>query len=107
MLPFRDSNKYFKSDGGILETMTIYDLNLSNSNPKDQKPLFEFGKEMNFNFRQKGRKSNRDKSLTKLLKPLAIMASGISTIFSPSDPEELCVRIKLLLQEKQAGIILI
>ena len=32
------------------------------------------------------------------------MASGISkTIFLSSDPDELCDRLKLLLQEKQAG----
>ena len=32
------------------------------------------------------------------------MASRISTIFLPSDPDELCNRLKLLLQEKKAGI---
>ena len=31
------------------------------------------------------------------------MLSGISTIFLPSDPNELCDRLRLLLQEKQAG----
>ena len=31
------------------------------------------------------------------------MASGISTLFLPADPNELCDRVKLLLQEKQAG----
>ena len=33
-----------------------------------------------------------------------VSASGISnTIFLPSDPDELCDRLKLLLQEKKAG----
>ena len=33
------------------------------------------------------------------------MASGISnTIFLPSDPDEFCDRLKLLLQEKHGGI---
>ena len=33
-----------------------------------------------------------------------ISASGVSkTIFLPSDPNELCDRLRLLLQEKQAG----
>ena len=42
--------------------------------------------------------------MVKLLKSPAIMASGISkTIFLSSDPDELCGRLKLLLQEKQAG----
>ena len=59
---------------------------------------------MNFNIRQKRRKSNRDKSMTKLLKLSAIMVSGISkTIFLSSDPDELCDRLKILSQEKQAG----
>ena len=58
---------------------------------------------MNFNDGQKGRKSDRDKSPKKLLKSPVIMASGVSTIFIPSDPNELCDRWKLLLQEKQAG----
>ena len=59
---------------------------------------------MNFNIKQKGRKSNRDKSMIKLLKSPAIMASGISkTKFLSSDPDELCKRLKLLLQEKHAG----
>ena len=31
------------------------------------------------------------------------MTSGVSTIFLPSDPNELYDRLKLLLQEKQAG----
>ena len=53
---------------------------------------------MNFNNRQKGRKSNRDKSMIKLLKPPTIMASSVSkTIFLSSDPDEKCYRLKLLL----------
>ena len=34
MLTFRDSNKSFKLDGDLLETMTNYDFNVSLSNPK-------------------------------------------------------------------------
>ena len=44
-----------------------------------------------------------DRSLIKLLKSPALMASGFSTIFLPSDPDEICHRLNLLLQEKQAG----
>ena len=36
MLTFRDSNKFFKLDGDLLQTMTNYDCNVSHSNPKDQ-----------------------------------------------------------------------
>ena len=59
---------------------------------------------MHFDERRQGRKSTRDRTLIKLLKSSAIMASGFSkTIFLSSDPDELCNRSKLLLQEKQAG----
>ena len=58
---------------------------------------------MIFDINQKGRKSDRDKSLIRLLKSPAIMASGISTIFLSSNPNELCDRLKVLLQEKHAG----
>ena len=58
-LTFTDSNKFFKLDGDLLETMTNYDFNVSHSNPKDRKLIYEFGKERNFNIKQKGRKSDR------------------------------------------------
>ena len=45
MLSFRDSNKSFKLDGDLLETMTSYDFIVSHSNPKDQKLIYEFGKD--------------------------------------------------------------
>ena len=78
MLTFRDGNKSFKLDGDLLETLTRYDFNVSHSNPQDQKLIYEFGKEMNFNIQQKGGKNNVDKSVIKLLKSPAIMASGVS-----------------------------
>ena len=104
MLIFRDSKKSFKLDGDLLETMKNYDFNVNHSDPKDQKLIYEFGKEMNFNTKRKGRKSDRDKSMIKLLKSPAIMASGISNIIIlSSDPDELYFKLELLLQEKQAG----
>ena len=104
MLTFRDSNKIFKLDGDLLETITNYDFNVDHSNQKDRKLIYEFAKEMNLNIRQKGNKSDRDKSIVRLLKSPAIMPSGVSkTIFLPSDPDELCNRLKLLLQQKHAG----
>ena len=42
MLTFRDSNNSFKLEGNLLETMTNYDFNVSRSNPKDQKLIYEF-----------------------------------------------------------------
>ena len=66
--------------------------------------MCDFAKEMHIDVRGQGRKSTRDRTLIKLLKSPAIMATGVSTKFLSSNPDELCNRIKLLLQEKQAGI---
>ena len=62
---------------------------------------------MNFDLKAVGKKSTRDKTLIKLLKSpgLIVSASGITkTLFLSSDPEEHCIRLKLLLHEKHAGI---
>ena len=53
-LSFRDCNKTFKLDEDLLGTMTNYDFNVSPSNPQDQKIIHEFGKQMNFNIKEKG-----------------------------------------------------
>ena len=104
MLISRDSNKSFKLDGDLLETVTNYDFNIDHSNQQDRKLIYQFGKEMKFDIKQKGRKSDRDKSLIRLLKSPAIMASGISkTIFLSSNPNEFGDRLKIFLQEKHAG----
>ena len=87
MITFRDINKSFKLDGDILETITNYDFNVDHSNQQDRKLFYEFGKELTFDIKQKGRKSDREKSLIRLLKSPAIMASGISTKVLSSDPD--------------------
>ena len=61
---------------------------------------------MHFDQKAQGNKSTRDRKLIKLLNSpgLIVSASGISkTMFLSSDPDELCDRLKLLLQEKNAG----
>ena len=100
MLIFRDINKSLKIDGDPLERITNYDFNVDHSNRQDRKLIYEFGRKMEFDIKQKGRKRHRDKFLIRLLKSPAIMTPGISTIFLPSDPIELRERLKLLLQEK-------
>ena len=63
-------------------------------------------KEINFDEKFQGSKSNRDTTLEEVPKSLSLMisASGISnTIFLSSDSNELCKKLKLLLQEGQAG----
>ena len=59
---------------------------------------------MNYDTKSTGRPSTRHTSIIKLLESPAIMVSGISkTIILSSDPNELCDRLRLLLQEKHAG----
>ena len=60
-------------------------------------------KEIYFDERAPGNKTLSDKSLTRLLKPLAIMGSGISKMFQPANRNELCQNLNLLVQKKQAG----
>ena len=103
LLIFRDSNKSFKLEGDLLEAITNYDFNVDHSNQQDQKLIYEFAKEMNFNSREKGNKSDRDKSIIRLLRSPRIMASGVTTKFLSENADELCDRLKLLLQEKHAG----
>ena len=86
MVTFRDSYKSFKLDGDLLETRKNFGFDVSKSNPKDQKLIYEFGKKMNFNIRQQGRRSDRDKSMTicaHSFKSPAIMVSGVTTLFLP------------------------
>ena len=86
--------------------ITNKDYNVDHASLADKKLMYDFAKEMNFDLKALGKKSTRDKALIKLLKSpgLVVSASGISKrIFLSSDPDELCNRLKLLLQEKHAG----
>ena len=59
---------------------------------------------MNYDINSTGRPSVRHNSMIKLLEQPSTMASGFSkTIILSSDPNELCDRLRLLLQEKHAG----
>ena len=108
MLTFRDSNKSLKLDGDLLEKITNYDFKVDHSNQEDRKLIYEFGKGMKLDINRKGRKSDKDKSIMRLLKSPAIVAAGISkTEWLSSDPDELCARLTLLLQKNTLGIILI
>ena len=104
MLTFRVSNRSFKLDGDLLETITNHDFYVNLSNPQDRKLKHEFGKETNFDKKQKRPKKDRGKSLIKSLKSPAILASGVPTIFwIQSFGGSNRNRLKLLLQEKQFG----
>ena len=106
MLTFRDTNKQFELKGDLLEMITNSKFNVDLANLSDKKLMYDFAKEMHFDPKASGNKSTRDRKLIKLLNSpgLMVSASGVSkTIFLSSDPDELCDRLKLLLQEKQAG----
>ena len=57
MLIFRVSNKSFKLDADLLETMTDYDFNVGHSHQQDGKLICEFAKETSFKKKQKGNES--------------------------------------------------
>ena len=104
LLAFRDTNKQFELKGDLLKMITNKNYNVDLASLSDKKLMYHFAKEMHFDERRVGNKSTRDRKLKKLLNSPAIMASGVSkTLFLSSDPNELCDRLKLLLQEKHAG----
>ena len=106
MLTFRDTNKQFELKGDLLEMITNSKFNVDLASLADKKLMYNFAKEMHFDPKASGNKSTRDRKLIKLLNSpcLIVSASGVSKIiFLSSDPNELCDRLKLLLQEKHAG----
>ena len=85
-------------------TNSKYNVDLASL--QDKKIMYDFAKEMHFDTKALGNKSIRDRKLIKLLNSpgLIVSASSLSkAIFLSSDPNELCDRLKLLLQEKQSG----
>ena len=104
MITFRDTGKEFELKGDLLKMITNKNYNVDHASLSDKKLMYDFAKEMNFDLKAQGNKSTRDRTLIKLLKSPAITASGVSNIiFLSSDGDELCNRLRLLLQEKQAG----
>ena len=106
MLTFRDTSKEFELKEDLLKMITNKNHNVDLASLQDKKLVYDFAKEMNFDTKALGNKSTPDRTLIKLLKSPSLMvsASGVSkTKFLSSDPDELCDRLKLLLQEKQAG----
>ena len=106
LLTFRDTGKEFELKGDLLKMIANKNYNVDLASLSDKKLLYDFAKEMNFDVKAPCKKSTRDRTTINLLKSpgLIVSASGVSkTIFLSSDPDELCHRLKLLLQEKQAG----
>ena len=104
LITFRDSNKSFRLEGDLLKLLTNYKYNADHSSPQDKKLIYEFAKEMNYDTKSTGRPSLRHSCTIKIFEPPTILASGISrTIILSSGPNELCDRLRLLLQEKHGG----
>ena len=103
MLTFGDTNRSVKLDRELLRTMTNDKFNVGHFNPQDRKITYEFAKEMKFDIRKQGRPSTREIFFIKLLESPAIMALVFSTKFFRENSNQLCDRLNLLLQEKQAG----
>ena len=104
MLTFRDTNKIFKLEGDLYKVLTDYKFNVDHSNKQNRQIIYEFGKEMKYKLKNKGRPSIRHNSMIRLLNQTPITASGFTkTIILSSNPDELCNRLRLLLQEKHAG----
>ena len=77
---FRDIERKFALHD-LLKTITNRTYNVDHANLSDKNITFEFAKEMNFDVKAPGNKNPRYRSLIKLNKSQAIIASGISTIF--------------------------
>ena len=106
LLTFRDTCKRFELKGDLLKMLTNKNYNVDLASLSDKNLMYDFAKEMNFDTKAQCGKSTRDSSLIKLLRPpgLMVLASGVSkTIILPSDPNKICDRLKLLLQENYEG----
>ena len=106
LLTFRDKNNQFEMKGDLLKMVTNKHCNVDLASLADKKLMYDFAKEMNFDVKATGNKSIPDRTFIKLLNSRGLMvpASGIlNTIFLSSNPDELCDRLKFLLQQKRAG----
>ena len=81
--------------------ITDYDFNETNS--PDAKQIKDFMDEMLFDIRAKGIISKDKIVISNYFNRRDILASGFRTIFLSENTNELCDRLKLLLQEKQTG----
>ena len=97
MLTFRDTAKEFELTGDLSKMITNKNYNVDLACFSDKKIMYSFAKEMHFDLQAISNKSTRDRTLIKLLNSpvLMIFASGVSkAMFLPSDPDELCNRLK-------------
>ena len=100
-----NSGKFFTLRGDLLKLIT--DLKSNTTGSPDANPIVEFLVEIHFEIYARG-KSLRDRNLAKnFFNKRAVLASGLkrseTVIFLSQSPNELCKRLCLINQEKQAG----
>ena len=100
LIKFRDAGKEFELKVGLSKMITNKNYNVDIASLAVKELLYEFAKETHFDIRGPGDKSTRGRTLIKLLKSPAFLASEYSTRFLSSDPDELRHRIKLFFQQK-------
>ena len=74
---FRDTGKNFGLEGVLFKMITNKNYNVDLASLSDKKLMYDFAKEICFDVKTTGQKSTRDRTLIKLPKSPAIMASGI------------------------------
>ena len=92
--------------GDLLKTITDKIFTVDLASLSDKILMNDFANEKHCDLRGQGRKSTRNHTLIKLLKSPGLMASasGVAkTLFLSSDPDEICDRLTLLLQQTHAG----
>ena len=109
ILTFRDTGQTFEQTGDLLEMVSNSKDKVNHASLADKKLMYDFAKEMNFDLKAVGKKSNRERTLIKLLNSpgLMVSASGVSkTIFLSSDPYELCDRLNCCYKKNKLETIL-
>ena len=100
-LVFRDTGVMFTSKGE--NHWMINDSDFSKTDSPDAKQISKFLAGMRFDIHAK-RKSSGDENLLKnYFNKLAIFASGLKAIFLSENSDDLCVTLKLVIQEKRDG----
>ena len=77
LLTIRDTKKVFELQGDPLKMTTNKNYKVDLASLQDKKSMYDFAKEMNFDMKAQGNKSTRYRTLIKLLKSAAIIASGV------------------------------
>ena len=81
LITFRDTGKIFELIEDLLKMIINNKYNVDVASLSDRKIMFDFAKELYFDVKATGKKSTRDRTLRKIFKSPAIMASGISAYF--------------------------